>query len=190
MGIQVTFERHDETFFYFDKGALHYFYNDEEAPMITGNIQYKGSSVGFIHLYELNNDNTFYDRCDATSGDCEAVASAICGSGGAVKRQYLSGEKRHDKIYILDHIRIQPKYRNNGIGTTVIKNLLRMLQIQFHEGKTLFLFASDFESAAEKDFDSEEYKKGTMRLIKYYEKLGFRVIKGNVMVYNQPNQDN
>lgn len=47
--------------------------------------------------------------------------------------------------------------------------------------------SSDFESAHLYGFDSENYKAGTNRLIKFYSNLGFKTIKNNVMVLHDTN---
>ena len=60
-----------------------------------------------------------------------------------------------------------------------------MIRYQFCEGSTIFLCASDYEMAEQYGFESDEYEKGKNRLIQFYAKLGFRVVKDNVMVYNE-----
>ena len=70
-----------------------------------------------------------------------------------------------------------------GIGTDVMKNLPKMLQYQFDVGYTIFLCARDYISAQKHGFDSLQYKAGTDRLINFYKKVGFRVIKGNIMFW-------
>ena len=100
--------------------------------------------------------------------------------------KYLSGESEHDCIYILDKITINKEYRNQGIGSAIIKNLLKMIRYQFGEGSTIFLCASDYETAEQYGFESDEYEKGKNRLIQFYTRLGFHVVQDNVMVYNEP----
>ena len=58
-----------------------------------------------------------------------------------------------------------------------------MMNYQFSSGKAIFLCASDYESADKYGFDSEEYREGTKKLVEFYKKLGFKVVKNNVMVY-------
>lgn len=130
----------------------------------------------------MPNDTLFYERCDAVSGDCNVIASCICGKSGAVLKKYLKDEFKFSNIYILDNITINKEYRNHGIGSTIIKNLFKRLIYQFGSASTIFLCASDFESAKLYGFDSENYKTGTKRLIKFYSELGFKTIKNNVMV--------
>ena len=59
------------------------------------------------------------------------------------------------------------------------------LSYQFEEASTLFLCASDFEVAKQYGFKSAEFEEAKNRLIKFYSKLGFRVIKDNIMVYHK-----
>ena len=77
---------------------------------------------------------------------------------------------------------VEESYRGKGIGSSVVKKLIYMMNYQFGSGKTLFLCASDFETAHDYGFDSREYKEGTKRLVEFYKKLGFKVVKNNVLV--------
>ena len=157
---------------------------DGEPYQIFGTIEDEaGHEIGNFNLYELDNDCNFYNKCDAMSGDIEVVASAICGKRGNVLRKYIPDLSCFDTILILDKIKIKKKYRGKGIGSSVVKKLIYMMNYQFCSGKTLFLCASDFETANEFGFDSREYKEGTKRLVEFYKKLGFKVVKNNVMVY-------
>lgn len=183
MDFEVILERSNSVIHHFYDGEYSPYDDLEEEPsQICGEILIDGKSIGSIQLYELMNDETFRDQCDAVHGDLEAVASAVCGKSGAVLKKYLSEESEYDYIYILDEIRIDEEYRNCGIGSIVIKNLFKMLNYQFDSGSTIFLCASDFESAAKYGFESEEYKNGKKRLIQFYKRMGFRVVKDNIMV--------
>lgn len=86
------------------------------------------------------------------------------------------------KIFILDHIELDEKYRHKGIGSDLIKNLPNMLRYQFDYGSNIFLCASDFESAKKYGFESDEYKNACLKLIEFYKKCGYKIIKDNVMV--------
>ena len=157
---------------------------DDEPYQIYGTIKDEdGHEIGDFNLYELDNDCNFYDKCDAVSGDIEVVASTICGKRGNVLKKFIPDTTDFDAILILDKITIKKEYRGKGIGSSVIKKLTYMMNYQFGIGKVIFLCASDFESANEYGFDSVEYKEGTKRLVEFYKKLGFKVVKNNVMVY-------
>lgn len=60
--------------------------------------------------------------------------------------------------------------------------LRNIIIYQFDSGSTIFLCASDFESAEKYGFASEEYENGKAQLICFYKKMGFRVVKDNIMV--------
>ena len=150
---------------------------------IYGTIKDDGYEIGNFNLYELENDSSFYDKCDAMSGDIEVVAFAICGKRGNVLKKYIPDATFFDTILILDKITIKREYRGQGIGSSVVRNLLNMINYQFDSGKALFLCASDFESADKYGFDSEEYKEGTKRLVEFYKKLGFKVVKDTVLAF-------
>ena len=168
------------------------FYDNECSPndvvsgepyQIFGTIKDEdGNEIGDFNLYELDNDCNFHEKCDDISGDIEVVASAICGKKGNVLRKYVPDATDFDTILILDKITIKKEYRGKGIGSSVVIKLMYMMNYQFDSGKTLFLCASDFETANEYGFDSIEYKEGTKRLVEFYKKLGFKVVKNNVLV--------
>ncbi len=158
-------------------------YIEDEPYKIYGKIKDdRGEILGDFTLYELDNDCDFYYKCDAVSGDSEAIASTICGTRGNVLKKYIPNLSYIDTILILDNITIKEEYRGKGIGSNVVKNLLYMTNYQFDIGKALFLCASDFESAKKYGFDSIEYKNGTDRLINFYKKQGFKVVKDNILV--------
>ena len=186
MDFEVILERRNSVIHNFYDGEYQPYDDIEDPAQICGEIIIDNKCIGSIRLYELYNDDRFRDRCDSVHGDVETVASAICGKSGAVLKKYLSEESAYDYIYILDEIRIDKEYRNCGIGSVVIKNLFKMLNYQFDSGSTIFLCASDFESAAKYGFESEEYKNGKKRLIQFYKRMGFRVVKDNIMVNGSP----
>ena len=100
------------------------FYDNECSPIdsldggaysITGEIEDDcGNQIGNFFLYELDNDNSFWYKCDAVSGDCEVIASVVCGKRGAVLKKYLPNISDFDTILILDKIEIYkfPRQRN------------------------------------------------------------------------------
>ena len=90
--------------------------------------------MGSIRPYELYNEGDVLDQSDSLSADCEAIATAICGKLGRILSRYLSGESQYEPVYILDQIEINKEYRNQGIGSTIIKNLLNY---QYGSGRTL-----------------------------------------------------
>ena len=157
---------------------------DGEPHKIFGTIKDEdGREIGDFNLYELDNDCEFYDKCDTVSGDVEVVAATICGKRGSVLKKYIPDFTYFDTILILDRITIKEKYRGKGIGSSIVKSLAYTMKYQFGSGKAIFLCASDYESADKYGFDSEEYKEGTNKLVEFYKKFGFKVVKNNVMVY-------
>ena len=168
MNFTVTLERTNPITYDFDGDRFDVFDDSEDEPVaIVGEILTDGNKIGELTLYELNNDKDFFDLCDAVSEDCSIVAKTICGKSGAVLKKYLSKDSEYEAIYILDNIKIDKKYRGQGIGSAIIKNLLKMISYQFEEASTLFLCASDFEVAKQYGFKSAEFEEAKNRLIKF-----------------------
>lgn len=189
MEFEVKMELNHHIDYWFKNGGYSAYASDEDEPIsVMGTISIDDEKIGWFVGYELYNDRNFYITCDDVSGDLETIATTICNKTGAVSKKYLTDEADYEKIFILDHIEIDEKYRNKGIGSDIIKNLPKMLRYQFDYGANIFLCASDFESAQKYGFDSEEYKNGCQKLIKFYEKFGYKVIEDNVMVYNAPSK--
>ena len=183
MNFEVTLEHNNSVCHQFTDGNYSPTDSSDEEPVaINGEILIDDKKIGSIRLYELYNEGDVLDQCYSLSADCEAIATAICGKSGRILSRYLSGESQYEPVYILDQIEINKEYRNQGIGSTIIKNLLNMLNYQYGSGRTLFLCASDYESSARYGFESDEYKNGEKRLIRFYKRIGFRIVKDNIMV--------
>ncbi len=136
-------------------------------------------AIGYLHGYRLYDSCDTHIKCDNVSGDCEIIAAAICNKNGAVSKKYLSND--YNEIFILDCIEIDKQFRGRGIASAIILNLPRLLHYEFGCDSTVFLCASDYEAASEYGFGSEEYKNGTRKLINFYRKFGYKLIKDNVM---------
>ena len=186
MDFEIRLERLNSIVHNFCDGHYEPYDSAEDEPsVICSKICIEGENIGSIRLYELYNDKNFFSFLDSVSGDCSVIACVICGKSGAVLKKYLSDESEYDLVYVLDQITIDKKFRNCGIGSVIIKNLLKMINYQFGRGSTVFLCASDYETAKQYGFESSEYKEGTNRLIEFYKKLGFRIVKDNIMVYTE-----
>ena len=185
MDYEVILERNNSICHQFTDDNYYPTDSSEEPVAIHGEILIEDKKIGSICLYELYNEGDVLDQCDSVSEDCAAIAVAICGKSGRILSRYLSGESQYEPVYILDRIEISKEYRNRGIGSTIIKNLLNMLNYQYGYGRTLFLCASDYESSDRYGFDSDEYKNGKKRLIRFYKRIGFRVVKDSIMVLNR-----
>ena len=161
--------------------------NEDEPILINGSIYVEDANsnnkrIGWLTLYQLYNDDDLFLKCDNVSGDCSAVASVINRSKATLKK-LLSDDFDYATIYILDHIEIDKEYRSLGIGSAIIQNLLKMIQFQFGDEAVLFLCVGAYEAADKFGYDSKEHKTANKRLIRFYERAGFRLIKENVMVY-------
>ena len=78
---------------------------DGEPYRITGEIKdVDGNQIGYFNLYELDNDSSFWYKCDMVSGDCEVIASAICGKRGNILKKYIPDIQDWNTILILGSI--------------------------------------------------------------------------------------
>ena len=183
MDFEITLRLNDYVIYFFDNEEFSAYDAEKDGPIsIRGDITVDGNIIGNLEGYQLYNNTGFFTLCDMVSSDCEAIASTICDETGAVRRKYLVYESGYDKIFILDKIEIDEHYRNKGIGSAIIKKLSKMLRYQFDFGSNIFLCASDYESAKKFGFKSKEYKEGSKRLIEFYKRCGYKVIKDNIMV--------
>lgn len=156
----------------------------EPQPVYAKILDDGDMAIGEVTGFLLYNETDFFARCDCVSGDCCVIAEAVCKKNGAVYAKYVSKEYSYEQIFILDKIHVDELYRNKGIATAVIKNLPSILTYEFsYAGNTIFLYASDYIAAAEYGFDSEEYRLGTERLKRFYQKLGYKTVKGHVMYW-------
>ena len=186
MNFDVELYRNNDTYFSFSNKVCSPVYMSDEPSTILGKIEFDGHVIGKFRLYEFDNDNDFYYKCDEISADCESIASTICGKKGNVLKKYLPNISIIDTIMILDKIEIKKEFRGLGIGSDVLKNMLKMINYQFDCGKVIFLCASAFELAEQFGQNSDEHKNWTKRLICFYKKLGFKVISENIMaLYKQ-----
>lgn len=100
MEFEVKFEKDAELYFQFSDGEMEAVdAAAEEAVPVLGQITADGEEIGQIILYELYNDELFYQKCDELSGDCETVAEAICGKNGRVLAKHL-GDLRGASAFI------------------------------------------------------------------------------------------
>ena len=105
MNFTLTLERTNPITYDFDGDRFDVFDDSEDEPVaIVGEILIDGNKIGEITLYEFNNDQEFFELCDARSGDCSVIAKAICGKSGAVLKKYLTKDSEYEAIYILDNI--------------------------------------------------------------------------------------
>lgn len=154
--------------------------SEDELPIIHGNIILNDENIGYITLLEFCDIDNFYELCDIFSGDSEAIACAVCNKSGKISRRFLPDKSTCKSVCILDKIVIEDRFRGMGIGAIIINNIFNIIHNKFGVS-VIFLNASDFESANKYGFESLEYKNGTSRLINFYKKAGFKIIKNNIM---------
>lgn len=179
MDFDIQFDIDKKITFSFCENKFEIFDCEEKEDLTTiyGQICVNDNQVGKIIGYIVQDNQNFFDRCDAVSGDLCAIANAVCNKDGSVSKKYLSNNcKDFEPIFILDKIEVDNKYRNKGIASNILKNLSKMLKYQFDFGSTIFLCASDYEN-----LKNSNYEKGSKNLVKFYKKLGFKYIKNNVL---------
>ena len=157
-------------------------FEDYPKPISGSITDDEDNNIGSIFAYLLPNTCDFFEKCDAESGDCYTIASVICGNDGSVEMF-----DEFTNVFILDKIEISEKYRNSGIGTAIMKTLPKMLKYEFEFVEAIFLYASDFNKAKVSGFDSHDYKEGSEKLIEFYKRCGYKIVKDNVMFCDMRN---
>ena len=149
-------------------------YESIPLPVIAYIEDEKCQQIGEIKGYFLYNTPDFLYKCDNESGDIAVIAEGICD-----ENEMVDMLEEDAGVFILDNLLIFESHSGLGIGSSIMKNLPHMVNNQFNLVNAIFLCASDFTN--DSGFDSQEYKEGTDRLIKFYEKCGYEVIKDSVM---------
>lgn len=178
--LNLNFYKNDAISFSFDDEELIIEDEGEYFPaLIYSDIRNGTNVIGRIIGYEIPYYD-FFDFCDNQSGDLYYIANVICDENGVVKSEYLPKKFCEDNVFVLDEIYLEKDYRNRGIASLILKNLSTMLNYQFNLGKVIFLCASDFENL-DISQENETYKKNTEKLINFYQKFDFKLIKDRVM---------
>ena len=122
MYYSVEFKREPGYYFHFQDDKYTAFDTCEDEPIsITGTITLDDKQIGSLQIYELDNDCSFYSKCDGFSDDCATIAETICGEDGNVQKEYLPKCAKYDVLFILDRISIDAEYRGQGIGSSIVK---------------------------------------------------------------------
>lgn len=88
-------------------------YTDEEKEIVV-------IRAYFFEPEILIEDSSFWEVCDAESGDLEAMAEAITDEGLSISEEICS---ENASIFYIDEIFMDKEYRNLDIGSYVIQNL-------------------------------------------------------------------
>ena len=183
MDFSIEFEEKNSIIFdFFDGECEPLNLRDDEPEIIRGTITCDDHKIGYVDVYKLDNDSSFYRKCDNFSDDSAMIAEAICDENGCVLEKFLPSDSFWHSIFILDRIYIDKEFRGKGIGSAIISNLLNMLNYQYDFCCAVFLSASAFETADEFGPDSQEYIDECRRLDSFYKKNGFVKVENNIYV--------
>ena len=176
--LSITFEKIVDAPFVFVNDKPEFLYDDAPLTCISGEITYGNQTIGKIRLYEIMNNKMFYESCEEESGDLELIAKTICRGHHYIKSNLV---ERYKSVLILDNIHVDKEYRGKGIGQLIMSNLQDMMKTQFHID-TIFLVAGAYEF--NNDDTQDEYETQSDKLVGFYNRCGFNLIKNRVMYIN------
>lgn len=139
--------------------------------------------IGVIRAYFfepeiLIEDSSFWEVCDAESGDLEAMAEAITDEGLRISEEICS---ENASIFYIDEIFIDKEYRNLDIGSYVIQNLDEFLFFSSNLNiGTIVTMPYAMEGSIEEGYtgiENEKEKNKTLKgLIRFFKRNGFEQV--------------
>lgn len=142
---------------------------ETDTKIIIGNaICYQIDTINRL----TGEEHYILDIADSISGDVLSAVSPFLDNEGMIKSEYYG-----QSILYIDSINIIKDFRNNGIGSFVLKFIAEEL-LNFSSIVTIIPNPIEY-----KDRDSFEHKKALKRLITFYESIGFSKISNEVWQY-------
>ncbi len=152
-------------------------FGGDQYVTITGEILIDDEIIGNMTMYELSGDVNLYDMAYQVPGDTLTIAEQICDMDGFIRKSFAI----EDKFVILDNIRIEPEYRNNGYGSIIMQNILVYLNDAYnHSIDSVVLYTGVLDDMEGMDINA--LNNHCDRLVKFYEKAGFSNAGFNVMI--------
>lgn len=138
--------------------------------------------------YIVNNNIPFW-TLDAVSGDFTEIAAYALEEDGGLNAKYGFKSKDEflfeaDSFIIIDRFKISENLRNKGLGSLLLKPAIKAIISEIYEPYAevpygIVLLASAYEYIGKDNL----YKEQTEKLIKFYERLGFKRIKETKVMY-------
>lgn len=153
--------------------------------------------IGILNGYYFEGSRQDYIKMDSISGDVERIGAVVCGKNGRVGAKYDWVPKDSFRyragtpfVVVLDHFEIDKEYRNQGVGTSVMGAVPKILQNELHGlVSSIFLYASAYEllsgvkPSGPFQVIDRAYEEATERLIKLYQSVGFKRADDKVMYF-------
>lgn len=170
----------------------------------TGERRFKAGKIRAFRLnltYALNNRLHWFDIFDCHSNNIYRYYEALIDGEANDYRDSLWDDHREPcdtDLLIIDRIEILPKYRGQQLGYFVVKDLvvnfgltcgyvvLEPYPLQFDAE-----YLNDEKQYLRMDmaFLDRNLERGKTRLAKYYQKIGFRMVKGTDFMLLNPAYD-
>lgn len=124
--------------------------------------------------YALNNGINLAKVFDLYDADTASLIPFLLDEDGRIKDEYRTN---YSNIYYLDRIKTEDKYKGKGYATFILKNLPEILMYMSKLSVGIIIVqAQPFDGIDGKTIMDYNDKKRTERLIKLYEKAGFKRI--------------
>lgn len=126
-----------------------------------------------------------WEFADAISSDSELIAEAVCDKNGAIRERFCfyKNPLGDGCVIFIDRIEVPEKYRNVGVFDYFLTCLPYLVSEIDPSAIGAVLLASPYE-LLESGEESEEYISAQKRLIKGYERHGFkRTKKDSAIMY-------
>lgn len=157
-------------------------YDDYEFKAV-GQIGHIILSYIDVELGQYKGDMSAHSVFDYRDEDVYRAYQHLYDKNGELNDEFR-GFANDNFIYI-DDIFIEPKYRNMGIGTEIVRNINNMIRylLKLNVG-CIFLFARPSEKDTEGEILRIMDNKSQQRLIKFYKNCGFQRIKNTGYMYH------
>lgn len=127
-------------------------------------------SILTAYGYVLPQKDFFY-HADPISQELGDIAEEICDTYGNIKKRLRTDYCLGDAI-VISRISVNKKFRNMGAADILMRSLRELASYIEPAACGFYLMASPYEL-----FDSPEYESMQKRLIKFYERYGFKPVK-------------
>lgn len=139
----------------------------------------------FDIIYAINNHINLFDVFDMHDADTGSLIPYLLDETGMIKEEYFS---IYDNIYYLDRITVEEEFKNKGYATLLLSNLAEILMYLAKITVGIIIVqAQPFDIIDGESIMDYDDKRRMERLIKLYEKAGFKRINNSnyLIIINQ-----